>query len=110
MHLKAFLSLLSLASALFAGAASAEPIPIESLARMPAISSVSMSADGKQLVAQSTFFAVACAGYVVLTLMVWLNAYGKCPAPVLAWSLIVWAFVGLWLPAFSLMVTGTLPF
>ncbi|MFH1113494.1 MAG: AmiS/UreI family transporter [Pseudomonadota bacterium] len=67
-------------------------------------------ADGKQLVAQSSFFALACAGYVVLTLEVWLNAYGKCPAGLLAWSLIVWAFVGLWLPAFSLMVTGKLPF
>ena len=30
---------------------SADPIPIDSLARMPAISGVSMSADGKQLVA-----------------------------------------------------------
>jgi hypothetical protein len=67
-------------------------------------------ADGKQLVAPSNFFALACLGYVVLTLEVWLNAYGKFPASALAWSLIIWAFVGLWLPAFSLMVTGKLPF
>jgi hypothetical protein len=65
---------------------------------------------GKQLVAKSNFFAMACLGYTVLTLEVWLNAYGKFPAAALAWSLIIWAFVGLWLPAFSLMVTGTLPF
>lgn len=67
-------------------------------------------ADGKQLVAKSNFFGVACLGYAVLTLEVWLNAYGRFPASGLAWSLIVWSFVGLWLPAFSLMVTGTLPF
>jgi hypothetical protein len=66
--------------------------------------------DGKQLVAPSNFFALACAGYTVLTLEVWLNAYGKFSATGLAWSLIVWAFVGLWLPAFSLLVTGKLPF
>jgi putative amide transporter protein len=65
---------------------------------------------GKQLVAKSNFFGLACLGYGVLTLEVWLNAYGKFPAGALAWSLIVWAFVGLWLPAFSLMVTGKLPF
>jgi putative amide transporter protein len=66
--------------------------------------------DGKPLVAPSNFFAMACLGYTVLTLEVWLNAYGKLPAPALAWSLIVWAFVGLWLPAFSLLATGKLPF
>lgn len=67
-------------------------------------------ADGTQLVAQSNYFAFACLGYVVLTLEVWLNAYGKFPAAALGWSLIIWAFVGLWMPAFWLMVTGKLPF
>ncbi len=67
-------------------------------------------ADGKQLVAKSNYFGVACLGYTVLTLEVWLNAYGKFPASALAYSLIVWVIVGLWVPAFSLMVTGTLPF
>lgn len=67
-------------------------------------------ADGKQLVAASNYFAVACAGYVVLTLEVWLLTYGKCPGGVFAWSLLVWAIVGLWVPAFWLMVAGTLPF
>lgn len=66
--------------------------------------------DGKQLVAKSNFFALACLGYAILTIEVWLNTYGYFPARALAWSLIVWAFVGLWLPAFSLMVTGQLPF
>jgi hypothetical protein len=69
-----------------------------------------VQADGKPLVAKSNFFALACLGYTVLTLEVWLNAYGKFPAKALAWSLVVWAFVGLWLPAFSLLVTGKLPF
>lgn len=44
-------SLLVLALAIAAGKVAAEPIPIESIARLPAISSVSMSADGKQIVA-----------------------------------------------------------
>ena len=42
---------LTLFAALFMGNVMANPIPIESLARVPAINSVSMSADGKQLVA-----------------------------------------------------------
>ena len=67
-------------------------------------------ADGKQLVAKSNYLALACAGYVVLTLEVWLNAYGKFPAKGLAWSLIAWVFIGLWVPAFWLMAAGTLPF
>ena len=65
---------------------------------------------GKQLVAKSNYLAFACAGYTVLTLEVWLNAYGKFPAKALAVSLIVWVFAGLWVPAFWLMAAGTLPF
>jgi len=67
-------------------------------------------ADGKQLVAQSNYLALACAGYTALTLMVWLNAYGKFPGKFLAWSLVVWAVVGLYVPAFWLLVSGTMPF
>jgi hypothetical protein len=67
-------------------------------------------ADGKQLVAKSDYLAFACAGYVVLTVQVWLNAYGKFPAKGLAFSLIAWALVGLWTPAFWLMAAGRLPF
>jgi hypothetical protein len=65
---------------------------------------------GKQLVAKSNYLAFACAGYTVLTLEVWLNAYGKFPARGLAASLIAWVFVGLWAPAFWLMTAGHLPF
>jgi putative amide transporter protein len=66
--------------------------------------------EGKQLVAKSNYFGFACAGYAVLTLEVWLNAYGKFPTKALAWSLIVWVAFGLWVPAFWLLVSGTLPF
>lgn len=51
MRPKAFACLFALSLVLFTGSAVAAPVPIESLARLPAISSVSMSADGKQLVA-----------------------------------------------------------
>ena len=66
--------------------------------------------DGKVLVGQSNYFALACLGYTILTLEVWLNAYGKVKASTLAWSLIIWVPVGLWIPAFMLMAKGTLPF
>lgn len=58
----------------------------------------------------SGYFAFACAGYTVLTLEVWLNAYGKFSAKLLAWSLIIWAAVGLWYPAFTLLAERPLPF
>ncbi|MBI5585205.1 MAG: transporter [Deltaproteobacteria bacterium] len=66
--------------------------------------------DGKQLVAQSSYLALACAGYAVLTFEVWLAFYGKIGGGVVAWSLIVWVFVGLWIPSFFLMTAGKLPF
>ncbi len=65
---------------------------------------------GKQLVVKSNYLAFACLGYAVLTFMVWLNAYGKFPSKVLALSLLLWVVLGLWVPAFYLMVGGTLPF
>jgi len=58
----------------------------------------------------SNYLGVAAVGYTVLTLQVWLNAYGKFSAKGLAYSLLAWAFAGLWVPAFSLMTSGTLPF
>jgi hypothetical protein len=67
-------------------------------------------ADGSVLIGRSNYFAFACLGYTILTLEVWLNAYGKLKASTLAWSLIIWVPVGLWLPAFMLMAKGTLPF
>ena len=65
---------------------------------------------GKLLVAKSNYLAFACAGYAALTFMVWLNAYGKFPTPVLAWSLIIWVMFGLWVPAFYMMTAGAFPF
>ena len=65
---------------------------------------------GKQLVAPSKYLALGCAGYAALTFMVWLNAFGKFPAKALAWSLIIWVVVGLWIPGFWLMAAGKLPF
>ena len=65
---------------------------------------------GEQLVAPSKYLAMGCAGYAALTYMVWLNAFGKFPAKALAWSLIIWVVVGLWIPGFWLMAAGKLPF
>jgi putative amide transporter protein len=66
--------------------------------------------DNKILVARSDYFAFACLGYTVLTVEVWLNSYGKLRASILAWSLILWTPIGLWIPAFMLMTKGALPF
>ena len=66
--------------------------------------------DGKQLIAKNNFLALACAGYTVLYIMVWLNAFQKFSAKILAWSLIVWTVVGLWIPGFWLLAAGKLPF
>lgn len=51
MQLKVFSFFFALAFSIVSTATCAEPISIESIARQPAINSVSMSADGKQLVA-----------------------------------------------------------
>lgn len=67
-------------------------------------------ADGTQLVGKSMYLALACLGYAVLTFEVWLAFYGKIKGDVVAWSLIIWIPVGLWIPAFWLMAAGTLPF
>jgi hypothetical protein len=65
---------------------------------------------GKQLIPKSDYLALGCAGYTVLYIMVWLNSFGKFSAKALAWSLIVWTIVGLWIPGFWLLATGKLPF
>ncbi len=65
---------------------------------------------GTPLVPRSNYLGLMSAGYAVLTFQVWLNAYGKFPAKALAWSLITWVIVGLWMPAFWLMGVGYLPF
>ncbi|MCK5255733.1 MAG: transporter [Deltaproteobacteria bacterium] len=66
--------------------------------------------NGEQLVAKSNYFAFACLGYTILTIEVWLFGYGKFSAKALAWSLIVWVPLGLYIPAFWLLTAGTLPF
>lgn len=65
---------------------------------------------GSDLIGVSNYLGMAAVGYTVLTVQVWLNAYGKFPAKGLAYSLLIWAVMGLWVPAFSLMSSGTLPF
>lgn len=65
---------------------------------------------GSSLVPKNNYLALACLGYAVITYEVWLNAYGKFPARGVAWSLIIWVVMGLWVPAFWLMTSGTLPF
>jgi hypothetical protein len=66
--------------------------------------------DGSHLIAKSMYLAMACLGYAVLTFEVWMAFHGKLGANVVAWSLIIWVPVGLWIPAFWLMSTGKLPF
>lgn len=70
----------------------------------------SVDASGKVLIGKSNYLALACLGYTVLTLEVWLAFYGKLSAKIVAFSLMVWVVVGLWVPAFSLMSKGALPF
>ncbi|MEW5920881.1 MAG: AmiS/UreI family transporter [Bacillota bacterium] len=65
---------------------------------------------GTPLIAQSSYLGMASAGYAVLTFMVWLNANGKFPATTIAYSLILWTILGLWVPAFWLMARNALPF
>ncbi len=65
---------------------------------------------GKQLIPKSNYLSFACLGYAVLTYEVWLAFYGKLSATVVAYSLIIWVVLGLWIPAFWLMAAGTLPF
>ena len=93
-----------------AGNASFTLIPISIVYTIFSITGGPVLEGGKQLVGKSDFLALACAGYTVLYIMVWLNAYEKLSAKVLGVSLIVWTVVGLWVPAFWLLTTGKLPF
>jgi hypothetical protein len=67
-------------------------------------------AAGNVMIGKSNYLAFACLGYVVLTLEVWGAFYGKLSGSIVAYSLMVWVVAGLWVPAFSLMSKGTLPF
>ena len=67
-------------------------------------------AAGNVMIGKSNYLAFACLGYVVLTLEVWGAFYGKLSGSIVAYSLMVWVVAGLWVPAFSLMSKGALPF
>ena len=69
-----------------------------------------VGADGKQLVGKVPYLAFCALGYTVLTLEVFLVGHGKLNPKILAWCLMIWAIVGLWVPAFDLLVAGKLPF
>jgi len=93
-----------------AGNASFTLIPITIVYMILAFTGGPVLEGGKQLVAKSDFLALACAGYAVLYIMVWLNAYEKFSAKILGVSLLIWTVVGLWIPAFWLLAAGKLPF
>jgi len=93
-----------------AGNASLTLVPISIIYMILSITGGPVLEGGKQLVGKSDFLALACAGYTVLYIMVWLNAYEKLSAKTLGVSLIVWTVVGLWAPSFWLLTTGKLPF
>ncbi len=85
-------------------------IPISIVYMILALTGGPVLEGGKQLVAKSNFLALACAGYTVLYIMVWLNGYGKFSGKTLGVSLIIWTIIGLWVPAFWLLAAGKLPF
>ncbi len=93
-----------------AGNASLTLIPISIIYVILALTGGPVLENGKQLIAKSNFLALACAGYTVLYIMVYLNAYEKFSSKTLGVSLIIWTVVGLWLPAFWLLAAGKLPF
>ena len=93
-----------------AGNASLTLIPISIVYVILCLTGGPVLEGGKQLIGRSNFLALACAGYTVLYIMVWLNAYDKFSAKTLGVSLIIWTVVGLWLPAFWLLAAGKLPF
>jgi hypothetical protein len=93
-----------------AGNASLTLVPITIIYMILSFTGGPVLESGKQLVGKSNFLALACAGYTVLYVMVWLNAYEKFSAKALGVSLLVWTVVGLWIPSFWLLAAGKLPF
>ena len=97
--------------ALYAGLEDMRSVGNASLTLIPiSIVYVILALIGTEKIAKSNFLALACGGYTVLYVMVWLNGYGKLSGKTLGVSLIVWTFIGLWVPAFWLLATGKLPF
>jgi putative amide transporter protein len=86
------------------------PVAIISAIYMVLFYTGANDAAGNVLIGKSNYLAFACLGYVVLTLEVWGAFYGKLSGSIVAYSLMIWVVAGLWVPAFSLMGTGTLPF
>jgi hypothetical protein len=93
-----------------AGNASFTLIPISIIYMIFSYTGGPVLEGGKQLVGKSNFLTLACAVYTVLYIMVWLNANEKLSAKVLGVSLIFGTIVGLWIPAFWLLLAGKLPF
>ncbi len=58
----------------------------------------------------ANYLSFMAAGYAVLTYMVWANFYGKLSGKAVAWALIIWIPIGLWIPAFLLGLEKALPF
>ena len=56
------------------------------------------------------YIAFMAAGYAVLTVEVWANFYGKLDGKVVAYSLLIWIPIGLWIPGFLLGMGLALPF
>lgn len=93
-----------------AGNASLTLVPISIVYAIFSYTGGPVLENGTQMIGKSNFLALACAGYTVLYVMVWMNAYEKLSAKLLGASLLVWTVVGLWVPAFWLMSLGKLPF
>jgi putative amide transporter protein len=59
---------------------------------------------------QFTYLSLCSAGYTVLTAEVFLVCYGMLSAKLLGYSLIIWTFVGLMIPAFAMLKFWPMPF
>jgi hypothetical protein len=61
-------------------------------------------------VGATPYLAFMFATFVILTVAVWANCYGKISGKVVGGMLILFTFTGLIIPAFSLFLLGKLPF
>jgi hypothetical protein len=65
---------------------------------------------GLAKVAATPYLAFMFATFVILTVAVWANCYGKISGKVVGGMLILFTFTGLIMPAFSLFLLGKFPF